>query len=112
MPALLPTLRSRAKKPVASARKVGLSVPKASTVTGMNTIPVPRPCTKPVVAMARQSMFRAKWLIDQKETANTPRPLMIRARGSTRLMIRPTTNIERMLPMPRGARTIPVVRTG
>ena len=63
MPALLPTLRKRAKTPVASGRSLGSRVAKASTVIGVNTMPVPSPWMKPVEATAHQPMFRAKWLI-------------------------------------------------
>ena len=93
-------------------RRFGLSVPNARTEIGVNTSPVPSPWMNPVEATMPEFMFRANPLIAPKDSANTPRPVTISARASTRLMMRPTTNIETMLPRPRGAVTTPVVSTG
>ena len=45
MPIAEPMLRNRLSNAAPSPRKCGASVVKASTVSGLNTKPMPRPCT-------------------------------------------------------------------
>ncbi len=112
MPIDEPMLRTRENSAVASVRKRASSVAKAMVDSGTKTNPSPRPWMMPEVRMSQLSICGEKPDIYTATVPSSPSPMTTSNLASTLCMMRPTRSIEIMVPVPRGAMTMPVVMVG
>jgi hypothetical protein len=89
----------------------GDSVANAVTLSGTNSRPMPRPWMMPETTNGCASMVSEKWLIISSAVLQSPSPAIRISRVSTRPTSRPTMNIARNEPMPRGIITRPAPNT-
>ena len=110
---LLPRLRIRLNRPVASVREASGRVAKVTALSGTKISPKPSPWMKPVRTTAHWSMSGVKRAhLPEREPRSAARPAPISSRLSILPTSRPARNIISMVPMPRGASTMPAVSTG
>ena len=107
-----PRLRIRALIAAPSVRMRAGTVAKASVVSGGNTRPSPMPCRKPFQITRPSLTSSVNSVMSYNERPHRLSPIAISHRASTLPIRRDTMNIEIIVPMPRGAMTTPVVKTG
>ena len=111
-PIAAPMLRPRLNSAAPSVRRLGASVAKASTCSGVNTRPSPAPCTAMVMTSSCTDTSGVQPVITQNDQHCITRPIATSQRGSNRVTSRPHSMMVNRLPMPRGAISRPAVATG
>ncbi len=102
-PMALPILRIKLKSAAPSVRYFGSSVANATTCNGMNTKPMPKPCSIVVVTIDQESTSGVQAVMYQTAIVIITMPPSIKSRGSIRLDSLPAIIIAIIVPTPRGA---------
>ncbi len=84
----------------------------SAPVSGGKTRPSPKPSSTPFQMICASLTFRLNNVMSHSDSADRAKPRPIRNRASMKLIRRATSIIDTIMPAPRGASTMPVVKTG